>query len=96
MFFAWDPKKEATNLLKHGVSFIEAQQAFKDPHSVAMFDEAHSPRGKHELRWWLLGKVGTRIMTVRYTHRPNGVIRILGAAYWREGVEIYEKENPPS
>ncbi len=51
MKFAWDPRKEATNLAKHGVPFSEAQHAFNDPLAVVAFDEVHSPRGKSELRW---------------------------------------------
>ena len=93
MRFIWDLRKEATNLAKHGVSFSEAQLAFADPLAIVAFDETHSPRGAHELRWWLLGKVNGRIMLVRYTHRPNGVIRIIGAGFWEIGAQIYEKEN---
>ena len=93
MRFTWDLRKEATNLAKHGVSFSEAQRAFVDPLAIVAFDEAHSPRGIHELRWWLLGKVHGRIMLVRYTHRPNGLIRIIVAGYWEIGAQIYEKEN---
>jgi len=44
MKFAWDPRKEATNLAKHGVPFSEAEQAFSDPLAVVAFDEVHSPR----------------------------------------------------
>jgi uncharacterized protein len=93
MKFTWDPRKEAANLAKHGVQFSEAQQAFNDPDAIVAFDQTHSPRGTHELRWWLLGKIGERVMLVRYTHRPNGVIRIIGAGYWEVGAKIYEKEN---
>jgi uncharacterized protein len=93
MKFTWDSRKEASNLSKHAVSFSEAQQAFDDPFAVVAFDETHSPRGGHELRWWLLGKVGDRVMLVRYTHRPNGVIRIIGAGYWDIGAKIYEEKN---
>jgi uncharacterized DUF497 family protein len=93
MKFAWDPRKEATNIAKHGVPFSEAQQAFDDPFALVAFDEAHSPRGGHELRWWLLGKVGARVMLVRYTHRPGGIIRIIGAGYWEIGEKVYEEKN---
>ena len=96
MKFSWDPRKEATNLAKHGVPFSEAEQAFGDPLAVVAFDEVHSPRGISELRWWLLGKVGARVMLVRYTHRPNGVIRIIGAGYWEIGAKIYEEKNNPN
>jgi hypothetical protein len=31
-------------------------------------------------------------MTVRFTYR-DGVIRTIGAGYWRKGKSIYEREN---
>ena len=93
MKFIWDPRKEAANIAKHGISFSDAQRAFDDPQAIVVFDEAHSPPGPHELRWWLLGKPGSRVMPVRYTHRPNGIIRIIGAGYWEKGAEIYEEKN---
>jgi uncharacterized DUF497 family protein len=93
MKFTWDSRKEAANLAKHGVQFPEAQEAFGDPLAIVAFDGAHSLRGSPELRWWLLGRVGGRVMLVRYTHRPNGVIRIIGAGYWEIGAKIYEEKN---
>jgi uncharacterized DUF497 family protein len=93
MKFTWDPRKEASNIAKHGVPFSEAQRAFDDPLALVAFDETHSPRGKHELRWWLLAKVDARVMLVRYTHRPGGVIRIIGAGYWGKGATIYEEKK---
>ena len=95
MRFTWNPAKETANLAVHGVDFSTAQQAFDDPRALVVFDEAHSD--KRELRWWLLGKVDTRVMLVRYTHRPSGIIRIIGAGYWRQGKELYEdhwKKHP--
>lgn len=89
MKFTWDLRKEMANVAKHGVPFTEAQRAFKDPNAMVAFDPEHG--GKLELRWWLLGKIEQRVLLVRYTHRPGGVIRIIGAGYWRIGKEIYEK-----
>jgi uncharacterized protein len=34
MIFDWDPVKEKANVVKHGVSFHEAQFAFKDPNRI--------------------------------------------------------------
>lgn len=62
--------------------------AFADPQALVLFDESHSDH--RELRWWLLGKVDGRILLVRYTHRPGGIIRLIGAGYWREGRDYYE------
>jgi uncharacterized DUF497 family protein len=87
-------RQERANLAHHGVDFTTAQQAFADPQALVLFDEAHSSR--RELRWWLLGRVGGRILLVRYTHRPGGVVRLIGAGYWREGRdydENYWKKN---
>jgi uncharacterized protein len=89
--FTWDPQKERANIAKHGVPFSDAKRAFEDPNAIVAFDQEHS--GKYELRWWLVGKVGHRVMLVRYTHRPNGLIRIIGAGYWKIGKEIYEKAH---
>ena len=88
MKFQWSTAKENANLAKHGVGFTEAKQAFADPRALILFDPAHS--SKIELRWWLLGKVASRVMLVRYTHRPVGVVRIIGAGYWKEGRDYYE------
>jgi len=87
--FEWDEKKDIENLEKHGVTLALAQQAFFDPRCVIAKDLKHSG---HEPRYYCLGKVGDGILTVRFTYRP-GVIRIIGAGYWRKGKDLYEKEN---
>ena len=71
------------------MAFGEAQRAFDDPHAVVAFDPQRS--GPRELRWWRLGKVGSRGMLVRYTHRPGGAVRIIVAGYWKIGKELYEE-----
>jgi uncharacterized DUF497 family protein len=87
--FEWDATKDRGNRRKHGVGFGEAQFAFADPRRVIAEDVSHS---EEEPRYFCLGKVGDGIMTVRFTYRA-GVIRILGAGYWRKGKRIYEREN---
>ena len=71
------------------MSFEKAQDAFFDKKRVIISDEKHSDKEK---RFFCLGSVGAGIATVRFTVR-NGNIRIIGAGYWREGVERYEKQN---
>jgi uncharacterized protein len=85
----WDPKKEALNLAKHGVNFVEARGAFLDPLRVVAADQAHS---KKEPRLFCIGRGERGILTVRFTRR-GGRIRIIGAGYWRKGKELYEKTN---
>lgn len=87
--FEWDDKKDRENQLKHGVSFIVAQYAFSDPQRVITEDLEH---GGEENRFYCFGRVGEAILTVRFTHRNDG-IRIFGAGFWRKGRSIYEKEN---
>lgn len=87
--FEWDESKDTENQQKHGVAFALAQYAFADPRRVIAEDVAHS---KDEKRYYCFGEVDGAILTVRFTWR-DGVIRILGAGYWRKGKAIYEREN---
>jgi uncharacterized protein len=85
MTFIWDINKSIKNVLKHGVSFENAQKAFFDEKRKIFFDEKHS---KHEKRYYCYGLVDGEILTVRFTIREDG-IRIIGAGYWRKGRKIY-------
>jgi hypothetical protein len=87
--FEWDAAKNAENQEKHGVAFSLAQYAFADPRRVIAADRAHS---ETEQRYFCFGEVEGGILTVWFTYR-GGVIRIIGAGYWRKGREIYEREN---
>jgi hypothetical protein len=48
--------------------------------------------GGSEQRHFCIGSAGRGILTVRFTFR-EGVIRIIGAGYWRKGRRVYEQEN---
>ena len=85
--FEWDEEKNRENQKKHGVPFSLGQYAFADPRRVIAEDVSHSQTGQ---RYYCFGKVGDRIMTVRFTYRKNR-IRIIGAGYWRKGRDIYEQ-----
>ena len=89
--FEWDEVKNQENLIKHGVSFYEAQHAFSDEQRIIAEDLSHS---QNEKRYFCFGlnKDKTGILTVRFTYR-GGCIRIFGAGYWRKGRRIYEQEN---
>ena len=88
--FDWDKRKDAENQGKHGVPFRVAQHAFADPHRVIAEDTLHS--SAKERRYFCFGSVDDGVLTVRFTYR-SGVIRIIGAGYWRKGKAIYEREN---
>ena len=87
--FIWDFEKELENVQKHGIDFITAAQAFRDPQRKIFVDAKHS---KHEERLYCLGKVAGKVLTVRFTYRGSKV-RIIGAGFWRKGVSYYEKED---
>ena len=42
MKFEWHPAKAESNLIKHGVSFDEAQEAFDDDFGVVFPDDVNS------------------------------------------------------
>lgn len=87
--FDWDAQRNPDNRAKHGVDFETAQYAFLDPHRLIVHDAKHS---ETEERWFCIGKVEDRVLTVRFTYRGN-VIRIFGAAEWRKSRKLYEKPN---
>lgn len=88
--FDWDLRKDRVNQMKHGVSFAEAQLTFFDPRRVIVEDVKHSSH--RETRWFCIGRLGDRVLTVRFTYRGS-VIRIFGADYWTKGKRIYEQAN---
>ena len=87
--FVWDDGKETDNIRKHGVDFILAAKAFKDANRKVYVDSKHT---MDEERFFCIGKVESKIVTVRFTYR-HGKIRIFGAGYWRKGRWYYEKKN---
>lgn len=90
MRFEWDEQKDAVNRDKHGVSFFDAQYAFADPFRVIAEDTEHS--NEREKRYYCFGKIGSNIITVRFTYRQEA-IRIIGAGFWRKGKKIYDQKN---
>ena len=84
--FEWEIDKERYNIKEHGISFGEAKEAFHDPGYLILPDLKHS---EQEERFFCIGRVGERVMTVRFTKRGE-TIRIFGVGYWRKGRKIYE------
>lgn len=87
--FTWDAGKELMNLDKHGVDFKTAMKAFLDHQRCIAVDSQHSAV---EQRFFCMGKVEGRILTVRFIYRAN-TIRIIGAGFWRKGKKFYEENN---
>lgn len=82
MEFAWNPRKAAHNLAKHGVSFTEASAIFYDPLSLTFDDPDHSA---DEDRFITIGMSDRhRLLIVAHTVQVNptgqdDTIRIISA-----------------
>ncbi|MGA3043777.1 MAG: BrnT family toxin [Bryobacteraceae bacterium] len=89
--FAWDRRKARSNLVKHGISFEEAQTVFFDENARLIDDPHHS---EDEDRFLLLGySFEARCLMVTHCYREaDSVIRLISArrstpkeegVYWR-------------
>jgi hypothetical protein len=75
--FEWDPRKAASNIRKHGVSFEEASTVFDDPLAVIFDDIDHSDTEPREI---IIGQsVLQRLLLVHFTERIRDLIRIFSA-----------------
>lgn len=75
MQYTWDPKKAASNLKKHGVSFEEAKTVMTDPH-VDMFPDSASGEGRTVLIGW---SSKARILYVVTVEIDDDTMRIISA-----------------
>ena len=92
MQFEWDITKEAENLEKHGVDFATVGIAWSDPYRLIF---RYPGMARDEVRWQFSGHDGEGILTVRFTIR-SGVVRVIGAGYWRKQRKIYETKRKSS
>jgi len=75
--FSWDPRKAASNLKDHEVSFEEAVTAFGDPLSITIPDPEHS---ESEERFVLVGlSANSRLLVVIHAERGDDEIRVISA-----------------
>lgn len=77
MKFAWDPRKDQANRVKHGVSFAEAVTVFDDPLGWTISDPDHS---YEENRYLTTGhSAAGRLLIVAHTEEDDDRIRIINA-----------------
>ena len=78
LVFRWDPKKDAHNREKHGISFEEAKSVFYDESARLINDPDHS---EEEERFILLGLSSSpRLLVVCHCYRESeSIIRIISA-----------------
>ena len=86
MNFEYDENKSEINKSKHGISFEEAKELWKDPYSF----EIASPQSEDEERFLVLGQISLKNYTAIITYR-NDNIRIISVRRSREKeIKLYE------
>ena len=94
----WDPAKNLSNRRKHGVSFEEAAQVFRDPFNLSWKERVQDG----EERWQAIGQVeGLALLIVAHTIREEledgtdiEVVRIISARRDKpKERQRYEEEN---
>jgi uncharacterized protein len=89
MQFEWNDSKAASNLLKHRVSFEEAQTVFDDSLYVDFYDPDHS---EDEERYLIIGESNQgRLLIVSYTEREDSIRLISAREVTRTEREAYEE-----
>lgn len=89
--FAWDPKKAASNLKKHKVSFEEASTVFNDLLSVTAHDPDHS---QAENRLLIVGVTARgRLVIVSFVERGKQIRLISARLLTRREREQYEESK---
>ena len=82
-------EKSKLNKIKHGIDFFEAREIWNDPWCL---DGAPATTVNGEQRWFAIGMTQSKLWTVCYTLRPNG-IRIISVRSTRdEEKRIYGQE----
>jgi uncharacterized DUF497 family protein len=83
--FEYDERKSQSNLKKHGINFVEAQELWNDPYLVEI-----PARTTDEVRFLVIGKIQEKHWSAVVTPR-DGNIRIISVRRSRtEEVAIYE------
>ena len=79
MRFEWDPKKERSNVEKHGVGFREAKELFTSGVDfLELYDGEHS---ELEERFIAIGPIRRGLVLVVYTERIEDTVRIISARW---------------
>lgn len=84
--FEWDEEKNFSNIEKHGISFEEAAEVFKDKNVLEIYDTKNSDA--NEDRYIAIGDVGELIIVVVAFTERTPRLRLITARY----AESKEKE----
>jgi uncharacterized DUF497 family protein len=92
MEFEWDDKKAASNLEKHGISFIDVLPLFFDETTLYEVSDY-----SNEIRFKAIGMLNGKAYFVVYTVRQNERYRIISArrAHALEAKRYYQSLHQP-
>lgn len=80
MEFEWNERKNRTNIIKHGISFQEAQEVFNDPKLLTYVDDRFNYEEIRELSIGQLFLPEQPVIVILVVHTDrNGVTRIISA-----------------
>ena len=83
--FEFDAAKSQTNLLKHGINFIDAQQLWNDPMLLEI-----PAKTEDEPRFLMIGLIGTKHWSAVITYRGENIRLISVRCSRTEEVALYE------
>lgn len=87
--FEWDENKRRSNIIKHGIDFLDAVAVFSDPNTC--FVASSQPR--NEQRYLIVGRIGARTVTVIFARRGISVRLISARAARRNERQKYGPEK---
>ncbi|MBR7888777.1 BrnT family toxin [Marinomonas sp. A79] len=83
--FEFDTNKSSTNLNKHGINFIDAQELWSDPDLLQV-----KAKSEGEQRYLIIGTIADKFWSAVITYRED-TIRIISVRRSRKAeVSIYE------
>jgi uncharacterized protein len=88
MKFEFDHNKSQSNLIKHGIDFISAQQLWNDPDLL----EIPAKILEDEERYILIGKIKKKHWTAVITYRDENIRIISVRRARKEEVILYESK----
>ena len=89
MRFEWDETKRKTNIVKHGIDFIDVPEMF----GSLMLVETDSRKEYGETRKIGFGFIRGRLIAVAFTERKPDSIRIISARKANTREETYYQET---
>jgi uncharacterized protein len=88
--FEWDYQKAKANYTKHGVSFDEASEVFRDPFGIEKLDDR---KDYGEERFIRIGMALSRLLMVVYTERGEKTRIISAREVTKNERNNYYREN---